>query len=91
MKPPKAIVEFNVYISVPLDEDFTADDAKSNEFHRQIERELFNYLQGWRSYPKASDCEVMNVTIEVPAGEREKGDDDGIEYAHPGDRLRGLE
>ena len=88
----KACFEFDVRLSIPLDDDFTADDAKSSECQRQIERELFTYLQGWRSYPKACDCEVMNVTIEVtPEREREKGEDDGLDYSHPGDALRGLE
>jgi len=81
----KARFEFTVYVSINLDEDFTADDAKSGQCQRQVERELFNYLQGWRAYPKASDCEVMGVTIEHDENQRERGDDDGREYADPRD------
>lgn len=42
-------------------------------------------------FAEIEDAEVCERSHAKPENPREKGDDDGIEYGHPGDRLRGLE
>lgn len=44
-----------------------------------------------KRYAEIEDAEVCERSHAKPENPREKGDDDGIEYGHPGDRLRGLE
>ena len=86
----KVTYQFAVSIAVDVDEDFTVQDAQSPGEKRSMERALFNYLQGWRMYPKSADVECMAVVV-PDDNPRERGDDDGVEYADPRDYRDGRE
>ena len=44
----------------------------------------------WTNANPCPECGAVTTKAE-PEDPREKGDDDGVEYGHPGDRLKGID
>lgn len=86
--PPFITYTLIVNVTVPLDEDFTDENAEARETQRAIEKSMLRHLETWHPetqcplYKPSVDVELTEYDITRPP-EREKGDDDGIEYGHP--------
>lgn len=58
------VYRFSVCLRLELDGEFTQENAESVETQRDLERRLYHYLQGWRSFPRAADVELLEYAIE---------------------------
>lgn len=81
---------FAVYLKLDLDEDFDQENAESKETQRDLQKRVFRYLQRWPDFPKAADVELLDYELKLE-NPREKGEDDGREYADPRDHRDGRE
>lgn len=96
IQPPFITYTLSVNVTVELDEDFTGEDAEARPTQRGIEKSVYRHMETWGAanhcpvYKPSVDVELTDYDITEP-NPREKGDDDGLEYGHPGDRLAGRE
>jgi hypothetical protein len=96
IEPPSITYTLSVSVTVALNEDFTDENAEARDTQRDIEKSVYRHLETWG---RANHCPVYKPTVDVELTDyditmpnpREKGDDDGSEYAHPGDYRAGRE
>jgi hypothetical protein len=96
IQPPSITYTLSVSVTVALNEDFTDENAEARDTQRDIEKSVYRHLETWG---RVNHCPVYNPSVDVELTDyditmpnpREKGDDDGVEYGHPGDRLAGRE
>lgn len=55
------------------------------------QKKLYPCMLCEKRYSEMEEAEVCERSHEQPSRERERFEDDGREYGHPGDFLRGLE
>lgn len=96
MSPPFITYTLSVHVTAKLDEDFDQENAEARATQRDIETSVLRHLELWYRanhcplYQPQVDVELTDYEVTHP-NPREKHEDDGQEYGHPGDRLAGRE